>query len=139
MPPRRGFQKPKNAKDTIKRIIKYMGKYKVLWPVVFLCVLINSLTGVAGAYLIKPALNNYIIPMIGQQNPDFTGFSHLLVAVLAMFLLGVISSYCNSRLMLYISTNLLYSIRCDLFEHLVPRGFGACRRRESGETPPVIE
>ena len=118
MPPRRGFAKPKNAKGTIKRIIKYMGKYKVLWPIVFLCVLINSLTGVAGAYLIKPALNNYIIPMIGSQNPDFTGFSHLLVAVLAMFLLGVISSYCNSRLMLYISTNLLYSIRCDLFEHL---------------------
>ncbi|MBR5646882.1 MAG: ABC transporter ATP-binding protein [Treponema sp.] len=118
MPPKKGFQKPKNAKGTIKRIIKYMGKYKVLWPVVFICVLINSLTGVIGAYLIKPALNNYIIPMIGSQNPDFSNFARLLIMVLAMFLLGVIASYCNSRLMLYISTNLLYNIRCDLFEHL---------------------
>lgn len=118
MPPKKGFQKPKNAKGTIKRIIKYMGKYKVLWPVVFICVLINSLTGVVGAYLIKPALNNYIIPMIGSQNPDLSNFARLLIMVLAMFLVGVIASYCNSRLMLYISTNLLYNIRCDLFEHL---------------------
>ena len=69
MPPRRGFQKPKNAKDTVKRIIGYMGHFKALWLVVLACVLVNSLTGVAGAYLIKPALNNYIIPMIGQANP----------------------------------------------------------------------
>ena len=56
--------------------------------------------------------------MIGSGNPDFTGFARLLAGVLAMFLLGVIASYCNSRLMLYISTNLLYSIRCDLFSKL---------------------
>ena len=118
MPPRRGFQKPKNAKHTIKRILGYMGRFKALWLVVLLCVLVSSLSGVIGSYLIKPALNNYIIPMIGSGNPDFTGFARLLMGVLAMFLLGVIASYCNSRLMLYISTNLLYSIRCDLFSKL---------------------
>lgn len=118
MPPRRGFQKPKNAKHTIKRIIGYMGRFKALWLVVLLCVLVSSLSGVVGSYLIKPALNNYIIPMIGSSNPDFTGFARLLVGVLAMFLMGVIASYCNSRLMLYISTNLLFSIRCELFSKL---------------------
>ena len=95
-----------------------MGKFKALWLLVLLCVLISSLTGVVGAYLIKPALNNYIIPMIGSGNPDFSGFARLLAGVLAMFLLGTIASYCNSRLMLYISTNLLFNIRCELFSKL---------------------
>lgn len=95
-----------------------MGKFKALWLLVLICVLISSLTGVVGAYLIKPALNNYIIPMIGSGNPDFSGFARLLVGVLAMFLLGTIASYCNSRLMLYISTNLLFNIRCELFSKL---------------------
>ena len=95
-----------------------MGKFKALWLLVLICVLISSLTGVIGAYLIKPALNNYIIPMIGSGNPDFSGFARLLVGVLAMFLLGTIASYCNSRLMLYISTNLLFNIRCELFSKL---------------------
>ena len=95
-----------------------MGRFKALWLVVLLCVLVSSLSGVIGSYLIKPALNNYIIPMIGSANPDFTGFARLLVGVLSMFLLGVIASYCNSRLMLHISTNLLFSIRCELFSKL---------------------
>ena len=118
MPPRRGFQKPKNAKDTIKRIIGYMGRFKALWLVVLLCVLVNSLSGVIGSYLIKPALNNYIIPMIGQANPDFSGFARLLVMVLCMFFFGVTASYCNSRLMIHISTKLLYTIRCELFSKM---------------------
>ena len=59
MPPRnKGFAKPKNAKKTIGRIIQYMGKFKALWLVVFLCVIISSGASVIGTYLIKPALNN---------------------------------------------------------------------------------
>ena len=120
MPPVRnkGFGKPKDAKKTIGRILQYMGKFKALWLVVFLCVIISSGASVIGTYLIKPALNNYIIPLIGKQNPDFTGFAKLLIGVLALFCVGVLASWCNSRLMLYISTNLLYNVRCDLFSRL---------------------
>ncbi len=120
MPPMRqkGFGKPKNAKKTIGRILQYMGKFKALWILVFLCVLTSSGASVIGTYLIKPALNNYIIPLIGQQNPDFTGFAKLLLGVLVLFGVGVLASWCNSRLMIYISTNLLYNIRCDLFSRL---------------------
>ncbi len=118
MPPQKGFGKPKNAKKTIGRILQYMGKFKALWLVVFFCVIVSSGASVVGTYLIKPALNNYIIPMIGHQNPDYTGFAKLLIGVFAMFLVGVLASWCNSRLMIYISTNLLFNVRCDLFNRL---------------------
>lgn len=114
----RGFAKPQNAKKAISRILEYMGKFKALWLLVFLCVIISSGASVVGSYLIKPALNNYIIPLIGQQNPDLSGFAKLLIGVLCLFLLGVFASWCNSRIMLYISTNLLYNVRCDLFSKL---------------------
>jgi len=118
MPPRRGFAKPKDAKKTIARLLSYMGKYKPLWIVVILCVFISSGASVAGSYLIKPALNNYIIPLIGQQNPDFAPFAALLIKVLCLFLCGVLASWCNSRIMIKISTSLLYNIRVDLFTKL---------------------
>jgi len=118
MPPQKGFGKPKNAKKTIGRILQYMGKFKALWLVVFLCVIVSSGASVIGTYLIKPALNNYIIPLIGQQHPDFSGFAKLLIGVLCLFGVGVFASWCNSRLMIYISTNLLYNVRCDLFTRL---------------------
>ena len=119
MPPvRKGFAKPKNAKKTISRLMQYMGSYKYFWILVFICVLLSSGASVLGSYMIKPALNDYIIPLIGKQNPDFSGFLKLLVGVLCLFLVGVLASWINNRLMLHISTNLLFNVRIDLFSKL---------------------
>ena len=119
MPPvRKGFAKPKNAKKTISRLMQYMGSYKYSWILVFICVLLSSGASVLGSYMIKPALNDYIIPLIGKQNPDFSGFFKLLVGVFCLFLVGVLASWINNRLMLHISTNLLFKVRIDLFSKL---------------------
>ncbi|MCQ2583524.1 MAG: ABC transporter ATP-binding protein/permease [Treponema sp.] len=120
MPPARsrGFAKPKDAKKTISRILKYMGTYKILWIFVFLCVVVSSGVNVVASYLIKPALNDFIIPLIGQKNPDFSGFIKLLIAVLSLFILGVFTNWANSRIMIKISTNLLFNIRTELFKRL---------------------
>ena len=116
MPPqRKGFAKPKNAKKTIARLLQYMGKFKALWIVVFICVLSSSLAGVLGNYLIKPALNDYIMPVIGQENPDMSAFAALLVKIMIVFAFGALCSWANARLMLHISTKVLYNIRVDLF------------------------
>lgn len=120
MPPvkQKGFSKPKNTKQVIKRILQYMGKFKALWILVFLCVIVSSLASVIGTYLIKPALNDYIIPLIGQKNPDMTKFAIVILQVLVMFIIGAVATWGNSRLMVYISTKLLYNIRTDLFSKL---------------------
>lgn len=119
MPPvKKGFAKPKNAKKTISRLMQYMGSYKYFWILVFICVLLSSGASVLGSYMIKPALNDYIIPLIGKQNPDFSGFLKLLVGVFCLFLVGVLASWINNRLMLHISTNLLFNVRIDLFSKL---------------------
>ena len=119
MPPvRKGFAKPKNAKKTISRLLRYMGSYKYFWILVFICVLLSSGASVLGSYMIKPALNDYIIPLIGKQNPDFSGLLKLLAGVLCLFLVGVLASWINNRLMLHISTNLLFNVRIDLFSKL---------------------
>ena len=130
MPPVRpkGFGKPKDTKKTIGRILSYMGKFKALWLVVFVCVLISSGASVAGGMFTKIALNRYIIPLLqqyqaaGSLTPEVAAglrsFAGLILGVMSIFLMGVIASWCNNRLMLYISTNLLYNVRTDLFNKL---------------------
>ena len=136
MPPRnRGFAKPKNAKKTIGRILSYMGRFKSLWLLVFVCTLLASLASVAGSYMIKPAIDNFIVPMakdfaqavqsgLGTQAafttiaPAMLNFAKLALIVLGIFLLGTLASWSNSRIMIYISTKLLFLIRCDLFKRL---------------------
>ncbi len=112
------LQKPKNTKKTIKRIIKYMKAFKALWLLVFACVIISACADLLSSYIIKPILNNYIIPLIGKENPSFSGFLQLLSKVACVFILGAFASWLNARLMLHISTNLLCKIRTDLFEKL---------------------
>lgn len=120
MPPmkHKGFSKPKNTKKTLRRLLKYMGKFKFLWLFVFGFVIMNSFAGVAGTYLLKPALNDYIVPLIAQKNPDFSAFANLLKKLAAIFLCGVSASFLNQRIMLYISTNILLNIRKDLFSKM---------------------
>lgn len=130
MPPVRhkGFAKPQNAKKTIGRIVGYMGKFKSLWILVFICVLISSGASVAGGMFTKYALNNYVLPLLekyqiaGYLTPEIAAgiksFGVMIICVMCVFVMGAFATWCNGRIMLYISTNLLYNIRVDLFSKL---------------------
>ena len=120
MPPpkMRGTQKPRHAKKTIGRLISYMGKFKILWVFVFLFVVIAALAEVAGAYLLKPTINDYILPLIGKENPDLSGFRQLILTMITVYVLGALSSYGSERILIFISTRTLCNIRKDLFHHM---------------------
>lgn len=114
----RGTEKPRNTRKTVLRLISYMGRFKALWPVVFLFVIVSALADVAGTYLLKPALNNYIVPFIGKENVDLTAFVRLILTMLAIYVAGALSSFGSERILLYISTKTLFNIRRDLFHHM---------------------
>ncbi len=110
--------KPKNTLETIKRLLKYIGQSKGLLIIVFFCILISSGASIAGNYLLKPVLNNYILPLIGQENPNLTNFITILSVMALIYIAGVIAGFINNRIMLHISTKTLYKIRTELFTHM---------------------
>lgn len=112
------MQKPKNVGKTIKRLFSYLGGYKFLFLLVFLCIIVSSGAQIAGNYMLRPVLNKYIIPLIGQQNPNLAEFFGLLLVMLFIYVVGVIAQYVNNRIMLNISTGTLFKIRTELFTHL---------------------
>lgn len=114
----RGTEKPRNTRKTVLRLISYMGRFKALWPVVFLFVIVSALADVAGTYMLKPALNNYIVPFIGKENVDLAAFVRLIFTMLAIYVAGALSSFGSERILLYISTKTLFNIRRDLFHHM---------------------
>ncbi|MBQ9282633.1 MAG: ABC transporter ATP-binding protein [Treponema sp.] len=120
MPPvkMRGTQKPRNTKKTILRLVSYMGRFKTLWIFVFFFVILSALAEVAGAYLLKPAINDYILPLIGKKNPDLSGFVRLIVTMIAVYVTGALASYGSERILISISTNTLCALRKDLFHHM---------------------
>ncbi len=114
----RGTQKPRDTKSTILRLFSYMGRFKFLWIFAFLFVIIAALAEVSGTYMLKPAINDYIIPMIGADSPDYKGFVRLVLTMIAIYVSGALSSYISERILISISTRTLASLRKDLFHHM---------------------
>lgn len=113
-------KKPKNSKKTIKRIFSYMLEQKFLLILVVFLILISSLASVVGTYLIRPVINVGIIPIIGTEitATSFLPLIRILVFMGIIYILGSISSYAYSRIMLFISNKTLNSIRKDLFDKM---------------------
>ena len=117
-PPRQGYQKPANPLKALARIFTYMrgSTWKLL--IVAVCLLISSLAGIVGTYMLKPIINDYIVPAIGQQNPDLSSFIQILCFLAIVYICGAAATYVTNRLMVTVSNTALNSIRRDLFNHM---------------------
>ena len=114
----KGIRKPKDAKKTFFRILRYFGDYK--WQLILVCllVIISAGAGVVGTYFLKPIIDAYIVPMIGAQNPDFSGLFSVLVSLALIYLAGALSTYLYNRIMITVSTGSLYKMRMEMFSHM---------------------
>lgn len=114
-------KKPKKE-DTIaslKFILSYISKYyKVHFAIVTVCILISSLANVRGTLFLQSLIDDYIVPFIGQQNPDMSGLLHALMQLACIYGIGVISAYSYNRLMINVAQGTLRRIRTDMFDHL---------------------
>lgn len=54
------LRKPKNIKQTLLRLWSYLNKYKILLFIVFILVIVNTLSTLLGSYMLRPLVNNYI-------------------------------------------------------------------------------
>ena len=111
-PNKHGFQRPRNTKKTFLRLLGYLGKYKLLLVLVALCLLLSSIASVATGYLLKPILNDYIIP------GDFQGLLKMLFLQGGVFIISALCSYIYSRLMVYVAQRAVATIREDLFNKM---------------------
>ena len=101
---------------TIKRTFSYISiHYKWRFILAIFFVLLSSLAGVISSYLFTPIINNYIVPYIGSNNPDLSGFIRMLIVMATVYIIGVVSSYTFQKLISIISTGMLNDMRKDLF------------------------
>ena len=114
--------KPKLSKDTLKtakRLLKYVTEtYKMRFILVFVCILISSVATISVSLSLKFLLDDFIIPLIGQQSPDFAELYRALAVLGCIFLLGVVSTFIYTRMMVYIGQGVLKKVRDDMFEHM---------------------
>ncbi len=106
-----GYKKPRNTKRTLLRLISYMGRHKFSMFVVGLLVIVSSLASVFGTYMLKPIINQYIIPK------DIPGLVKALLFMGILYAVGASATLGYNRLMVKTSQKIVKEIRKDLFNH----------------------
>ena len=110
--PRGGFRKPKDLRGTLSKLMGYLGQYKALLVIVVILLLISAACSVAGSYLIKPLINDYILP------GDFIGLAKMLCVMAGVYVVGAVCSYGYARIMVHVAQNTVAKLRADLFNKM---------------------
>ena len=109
----------KNKKQTAKRLLKYITKsYKKHLTIVFICIILSSIAGVAGSMFLGTLIDDYITPLLLETNPIFTGLLKAILIMALVYLTGVLSTLIYTRIMARISQGVLKEIRDEMFNRM---------------------
>lgn len=118
----KGFKGGKGAKDpkaTFSRLLKYILKhYKVECVIVAVCILISALVNIAGTLFLRTLIDDYIMPMVGAQNPNFVPLLKVILTMGLVYCVGVGSAYLYNRLMINVTQGTLKNMRDEVFSHM---------------------
>ena len=119
---------------TISNTFAYINRhYKLQFTATIIFVILSSFTGVLSSYLFTPIINDYIVPYIGKENPDMSGFARMLGLMIFIYASGIISSLAFSKLISIVSTGMLNEMRQDLFRVMEKLPIKFFDRRTHGE------
>ena len=111
--------KPKNQGKTIKRLLSYMDlPNRIRLAIVLVCILVSALAGVMGSMFLETLIDDYITPLLGMENPVFTGLLRALGTMALIYLAGVVTTFTSNWLMVNVSQGILKDIRDDLFSRM---------------------
>ncbi len=132
-PRKQSFAKPKNAKGTFRRILKYFKPYRAQLVLVLIGLLASVAANIAGTFMLVPIINVYIIPWIGNENPDFTGLIGQLAVMAAVYTIGILGTFMYNRLMINVSTGTLLKLRLEMFTKMQTLPISYFDKRTHGE------
>ncbi len=109
----------KPDKETIKRLLGYIFKdYKFHFVLVIICIICNSLAGVAASLFLQTLIDKYITPLVGTAAPDFTPLLRALCAMAVIYVVGMFSAFFYNRIMVTVSQGVQKKIRDEMFENM---------------------
>ena len=120
---------------TLKRLLKYaLSDYKGQFIVVIISIVISAAAGVVGIQFIQTLIDEYITPLIGNQNPNYASLLQAILMMGLVYLVGIIGTYVYNRLMINITQGTLKKIRTEMFEHMQRLPIGYFDSHSHGET-----
>lgn len=116
-PKRQGSMKKEKVSDvkgSIARLFGYIKKDKIKLLIVFLCVILTSISTLGGSYMLRPIINGLVEKDLSSAEKIENLMAGLIIMA-CIYAVGLVSNYAQQRLMIQVSQNALQSLRNDLF------------------------
>ncbi len=111
------FDKAKDSKGTIRRIMKYLDAHKVTLIFVVIFIVLYVACNLITSIMLKPIIDDYIVPMIKKPEDGNLkiAFIQILAVYIGVIILTTIFSFLQSKLMIKVAQNAVAKMREDLF------------------------
>ena len=103
---------------TLGRQLSYMKDYKKRLVFVVICILVSSVASAAASLFLQTLIDDYIVPLLGQDAPVFTGLLKAITAIGAVYLAGVAATLLYNRMIVTVAQGTLKKIRDEMFEKM---------------------
>ncbi|MCI8967855.1 MAG: ABC transporter ATP-binding protein [Lachnospiraceae bacterium] len=113
--------KPKieNPGKLFKRLMGYVLKnYAPHVIIVVVCIFVGVLANIQGTLFTQTLIDEYIMPLLGTPDPDFSGLARAIFRVACFYAVGVLASYLYNRIMINVSQGTMRNIRNDMFNKM---------------------
>ncbi len=129
-PPRRHggppMEKPKDLKGTAKKLLKYIGRYKVGIIIVLLFAVVGTVFHIVGPKILSKAtteiFNGLVSKVQGGAGIDFDKIFQIIMTVMVMYVFSGSFSFIQGLIMTEMSQRMTYRMRKDISEkiHRIP-------------------
>lgn len=103
--------KPKNLLHTVRELMAYLGRHKLLFAAVAVLVTVSAVANLLGTYMIRP-----VVDALAAGN--YAAFVENIILTACIYLAGVVAALGYTQTMVHAAQKVLVDIRRDLFEHI---------------------
>lgn len=108
----------KLSMPAVKRLLSYLKQYKTVLAVVTVCILLSAGATASAALFLQVLIDRYIMPLLAQSTPVFSGLLQVLIFMAAIYGTGVLCSWIYNRLMIKVAQRTLKRIRDEMFSKM---------------------
>ncbi len=105
-------KRPDNLKKTVKQLLSYMGKHKLLLLVVAILVTTSGLANLLGTYMLGPIIDDY------AEGTKYNSLWQAILLEVSIYGVGVLSTLGYTQTMIYLAQKIIFEMRNDMFTHM---------------------
>lgn len=113
-------EKPKNSRKTLLHLWSYLKKRNFFLILAFVMVLLNIGASLAATNYLQPIIDQFLQPVTANLSfqQRMLGLARGVKVLGCIYLVSIVASYFQSKIMLLVSQKTIRDIRKDLFDHL---------------------